>query len=60
MLKSPEDGAPARSPYEVNIELTLPDGSNVFIGGGSQRGSRHADLNLAIDDAFKWARTAAL
>jgi hypothetical protein len=61
VLRSPHDGAPRPGAYEVNIELTLPGGRNVYVGGGGwRRDSRHADLDLAIDDAFKWARTAAL
>jgi ribosome-associated translation inhibitor RaiA len=59
VLKSPRGTAPARGPYEVNIELTLPNGRNFYVGG-PQSGQRHADLNRAINDAFKWARTAAL
>ena len=60
VLKSPPGKAPARGPYEVNIEMSLPDGRNFFVGGGPPAGPRHADLNVAINDAFKWARTAAL
>ncbi len=60
VLKLRHNGVAAPGPYEVDIDLTLPDGSNVFIGGGAPNGPRHADLDLAIDDAFKWARTAAL
>ncbi len=59
VLKSPKGEAPASGPYEVNIELSLPNGRNFYVGG--QQGDRcHADLGRAIDDAFKWARTAAL
>jgi ribosome-associated translation inhibitor RaiA len=60
VLRSPHNGVAAPGPYEVDIDLTLPGGRNVFIGGGLQRDPRHANLDLAIDDAFKWARTAAL
>jgi hypothetical protein len=59
VLKSPSGAVPARGPYEVNIELTLPNGRNFYVGA-PQGGQRHADLNRAINDAFKWARTAAL
>lgn len=60
VLKSPQGKAPARGPYEVNIELTLPDGRNVYVGNGAWADRRSADLDAAINDAFKWARTAAL
>ncbi len=60
VLKSPHEGTTGGGPYEVQIELSLPDGRNVLVGGGPARDPRHADLDLAIDDAFKWARTAAL
>lgn len=62
VLRSPKNGSigEAPAPYEVNIEMSLLDGRNFFVGGGPQSGQRHADLNLAISDAFKWARTAAL
>jgi ribosome-associated translation inhibitor RaiA len=60
VVKSPDANAPARGRFEVNIELSLPDGRNVLVGQGPQSGKRCADLNVAINDAFKWARTAAL
>ena len=59
VLKSPKAELPAGAPFEVNIELSLPNGRNFFIGG--QPGDeRHANLAFAINDAFKWARYAAL
>jgi hypothetical protein len=60
VLKSPNGETPAGGPYEVNIELSLSNGRNFFVGGGPLGDRRHADLGVAINDAFKWARTAAL
>ena len=63
VLKSPrgakigETSAPGL--YEVNIELSLPNGRNFYVGG-AHADTRYADLEHAINDAFKWARTAAL
>lgn len=60
VLKSSSGEMPARGPYEVNIELSLPDGRNVYVGSGARVDRRSADLDTAINTAFKWARTAAL
>lgn len=63
VLKSPTNGTiggtPARGPYEVNIELSMPNGRSLLVGG-TQGDKRYADLDFAINDAFKWARCAAL
>lgn len=59
VLKSPNGETPARGPYEVNIALSLPNGRNFYVGG-TQGDGRYADLDYAINDAFKWARCAAL
>jgi ribosome-associated translation inhibitor RaiA len=42
--------------YEVNIRLALPDGREVNVARTPQIDERHADLNYAINDAFKRAR----
>lgn len=42
--------------YEVNIRLALPEGREVNIGRTPQADERHADLNFALNDAFKRAR----
>ncbi len=60
VLKSPNGGGPAHGPFEVNIELSLPNGRNFYIGRGPQDNKRYTDLDVAINDAFKWVRYAAL
>ena len=60
VLKSPKAELPAGAPFEVNIELSLPNGRNFYIGRGQQRDRRYADLAFAINDSFKWVRYAAL
>ncbi|HEV2630869.1 MAG TPA: HPF/RaiA family ribosome-associated protein [Pseudolabrys sp.] len=42
--------------YEVNIRLALPEGREVNIGRTPVSDERHADLNFALNDAFKRAR----
>jgi cold shock CspA family protein len=42
--------------YEINIRLSLPEGREVNIARTPQNDERHADLNYALNDAFKRAR----
>lgn len=42
--------------YEINIHLSLPEGRDVNIDRTPQNDERHADLNYALNDAFKRAR----
>jgi len=42
--------------YEVNIRLALPDGREVDVGRTPTADERHADLDFAVNDAFKRAR----
>ena len=42
--------------YEINIRLALPEGREVNIGRTPRADERHADLNFALNDAFKRAR----
>jgi cold shock CspA family protein/ribosome-associated translation inhibitor RaiA len=42
--------------YEINIHLTLPEGRDVNIDHTRQNDERYADLNFALNDAFKRAR----
>jgi cold shock CspA family protein len=42
--------------YEINIRLSLPDGREVNIARTPQDDERYADLNYALNDAFKRAR----
>ena len=42
--------------YEVNIRLALPDGREVDVGRTATADERHADLDFAVNNAFKRAR----
>jgi cold shock CspA family protein len=42
--------------YEVNIQLSLPNGREVNVGRTAPADERRADLTFAINDAFKRAR----
>ena len=42
--------------YEINVHLALPDGRAVNIDHTPQGDERHADINYALNDAFKRAR----
>jgi cold shock CspA family protein len=42
--------------YEVNIRVALPNGREVNVERTAQADERHADLNFALNDAFKRAR----
>jgi len=42
--------------YEVHIRLALPDGREVNVERTASADERHADLNFALNDAFKRAR----
>lgn len=42
--------------YEVNIHMTLPTGRDVNISKARNADERHANVNFALNDAFKRAR----
>lgn len=42
--------------YEVHIRLVLPEGREVNVGRTARLDERRADLNFALNDAFKRAR----
>lgn len=42
--------------YDIHIRLTLPDGREVNVEHTAPEDERRADLNFAINDAFKRAR----
>jgi ribosome-associated translation inhibitor RaiA len=42
--------------YEINIHLTLPGGREVDVARTATADERHADLDFALNDAFKRAR----
>lgn len=42
--------------YELTIHLSLPEGREVNVARTAHADERHADLNFALNDAFKRAR----
>ena len=42
--------------FEVDIHLTLPDGREVNVGRTPHQDERHANLEFAVNDAFRRAR----
>ena len=47
---------PDRRHFEVRIRIALPDEKEVNVGHKPDADERHADVNSAINDAFKHAR----
>ncbi len=56
VLKAPSEHHRSGGLYEINIRLTLPDGKEVNIDRTPRADERHADVNFALNDAFKRAR----
>jgi cold shock CspA family protein len=56
VLKAPGGRHRTGGLFEINIRLALPDGRDVNIGRTPQNDERYADLNFALNDAFKRAR----
>lgn len=56
VLKGPGEHHRTGGLYEVNIRLGLPDGREVNVGRTATQDERHADLDFALNDAFKRAR----
>src|SRR5579862_1100462 len=56
VLKSPSAHHRTGGLYEVTIHLALPDGREVAIGRTASADARHADIDFALNDAFKRAR----
>jgi cold shock CspA family protein len=56
VLKAPGGHHRTGGLYEVNIRLALPDGREVNVDRTAQDDERHADVDFAINDAFKRAR----
>ncbi len=56
VLKGPSGHHHTGGLYEVNIRLALPDGREVNVAGTPDADERHADLDFALNDAFKRAR----
>lgn len=56
VLKAPGERHRSGGLYEVNIRLVLPDGKEVAVARTPHADERHADLDFALNDAFKRAR----
>ena len=56
VLKSPGEHHRTGGLFEVHIRVVLPDEKEVIIGHKPDADERHADVNFAINDAFKRAR----
>jgi len=56
VLKGPGQHHRTGGLFEVDIRLALPDEKEVNVGHKPDSDERHADVNFAINDAFKRAR----
>ena len=56
VLKSPGQHHRTGGLFEVHIRIALPDEKEVNVGHKPDADGRHADVNSAINDAFKHAR----
>ena len=56
VLKGPGQHHRTGGFFEVHIRLALPDEKEVNVGHKPDSDERHADVNFAINDAFKRAR----
>jgi len=56
VLKGPGGRHQTGGLYEVNIRLALPDGREVDVARTPNADERHADIDFAINDAFRRAR----
>lgn len=56
VLKAPGGHHRTGGLFEVNIHLALPGGRKVIVSRTPKADERHADIDFAIDDAFKHAR----
>ena len=55
VVKAPSGHHRTGGLYEINIRLGLPEGRDVNIDRTPQNDERYADLNFALNDAFKRA-----
>lgn len=56
VLKAPGSHHQTGGQFEVNIHLALPNGRKVIVSHTPKADERHADIDFAINDAFKRAR----
>jgi ribosome-associated translation inhibitor RaiA len=55
VLKAPSSHH-RRSSYEIHIHLTLPQGKEVIVAHTPDADQRYADIDFALNDAFKRSR----
>ena len=56
VVKAPSGHHRTGGLYEITIHLSLPEGREVNIGRTPQNDERYADIDYALNDAFKRAR----
>jgi ribosome-associated translation inhibitor RaiA len=56
VVKGPSERHHSGGLYDIHIRLALPDGREVNVERTAPEDERRADLNFAINDAFKRAR----
>jgi cold shock CspA family protein len=56
VVKSPSDRQRRRGVYEISVHLVLPQGREVDIARSRSADETHADVTVAITDAFRRAR----
>ncbi len=56
VVKAPSGHHHTGGLYEISVHLSLPEGREVNIGHTPQNDERYADLEFALNDAFKRAR----
>jgi cold shock CspA family protein/ribosome-associated translation inhibitor RaiA len=56
VIKGPGPHHRNGGPYEIHIHLTLPNSKDVSVAHTAQNDERYADINFALNDAFKRAR----
>jgi len=56
VVKAPSGHQRTGGLYEITIHLSLPEGREVNIGRTPQNDERYADIDYALNDAFKRAR----
>ena len=56
VIKAPSDRQRRRGVYEISIHLILPRGGDVDLARARAADATHADLTVAVNDAFRRAR----
>jgi ribosome-associated translation inhibitor RaiA len=56
VFKTPSQHHKTGGLYEIKIHLALPAGRDVHVSRTPSEDARHADVDFAINDAFKHAR----